>query len=196
MPSILRPRAVTGSTIKSGPLEIVFDGDVRRRVSVRNRVASHPQERGADISDHVSPEQITIDVTGVITDTPTEQQDSNPEQARSLSALSTLLELVRSLEPISIISAGITEDQLVIEELSHEEARDKGHAAEIEMKLVRIQIVETETAVLARLRAPAKGRRPVTRLEDLTIEAQRAQVQFFNYLNTGWTPPARGGFGR
>jgi hypothetical protein len=56
MAELIRPRAVHGSTLKGELLSLTFDGDISTRIVKRNRMASYAQEVGADITDHVSPD--------------------------------------------------------------------------------------------------------------------------------------------
>jgi len=137
-------RTPAGFTVE-GVVELQADLTISESHQRSADVTTHPVESGGTISDHVilQPERLSLE--GFVTDTPAAVLSAN--RGRTQDAFDALEELWREGEPLTVVTARRTYEDMVIVDLQL--PRERPSSMNFSAELQRVTVVETETAQIA-----------------------------------------------
>jgi hypothetical protein len=126
-----------------------IDAEVSSDHSFENDVTDHPVEVGADVTDHSRPKPITVDITGVVSDTPL----TNMQSARtgvtlpSDDALVRLIAIRDAREPVRVATKLRTYDNMMLVSLAITKDAQTGRALRFRASFKQVILAKNQRVV-------------------------------------------------
>ena len=141
----------------------VLDVMVSEEHSFDSMVTRHPVEKGADVTDHIRDEPITVRVEGLVTDTPIGTMTSvrGPNDLPSDDAFNRLLAIRAAKRPVTIETSLRRYENMGLERFSVPKDKDTGDALRFSAFFVQLELVTNERTTV-RVSIP-RGQRKVNR---------------------------------
>lgn len=148
--------------------DLEIDAEISSDHNFDAEVTDHPVEKGANVTDHVRPQPITLTVDGVVSNTPiggvAERRIASNGLADvfpSDTAYERLQEIFYAREPISIQTARKTYESMVMQSLHVQDSADVGDSLQFKATFKQVQLV-TNLRTAVRVAQP-RGQRKVNR---------------------------------
>lgn len=138
--------------------EVRLDAAVREEHVASARVTESPVESGAKVSDHVFLEPETLNIDGVITDTPVYLHPASANEddglltvplassgSRAIDAFEALRRLLSNREPLTVVTGLRVYSNMVMTNLNVPREPESGLALRFSCELRQVQIVQSQT---------------------------------------------------
>lgn len=139
--------------------ELSIDAVIKEGHELKAKVSEHPTESGASFGDHVSLEPVSLQIEGIISNTPMtligltavrslDNYIHNRSNDRAAEAFKKLEAIFAQREPINIVTSLKDYDNMVLESLSIERAGETRESLHFRATAKQIRIVEQATIAI------------------------------------------------
>jgi hypothetical protein len=168
------------------------------------KITDHPVEAGAQISDHVVPEQDSLELTARVTNTPIVSQDETATLSpfRAEEAYRRLIELKNARETVSVITSLREYENMIITSVGVSRNASSGNVLALSISLRQIRTATSEIVTLpiptgnARVRGQPttdQGKKPTDVAPEVVSQESRSLLLQFGQKNVAPISQLTGG---
>lgn len=164
---------------KSAIGEIVFDAAISECHNFAAKATTHPIEDGSSISDHVHTEPVTIQIDGIITNTPTSFLNELGGENLVLKAFERVGSLFEEQKLVDVVTSHKTYKNMALESVSVRHDAQSSDALRLSCTAKQIKTTKSANIRIARPKVrrvqPKQNRGKQSLFEAKPAEAKRAK---------------------